>query len=587
MNPDAERRSAAELDRGGATAIVFLVEAQALLLWLGWAWRDSPPFDDRGFQILWYSLVLLPPALVSLLLRRAADAYAWGCGAAVAGLVALLAWHTGGACGTEDAEPCFGIFMPYGAALTAAFFILLPFLQGFREHGRRLPYAGLFHDAWDNALVAAAAGAFTLAAWLILLLWSALFAVVGIEFFRELFRSENFIFPVTGLLAGFGIVLARSQSGALQSLLRVCLALGRGLLPLIGALALAFLATLVFTGLQPLWGTGSATALVLALVFGMVALVNAVVQDGAGAQAYRPALRRLLGAAVCTLPAYALIAAWSLGLRVEQHGWTVARLWAALLVSVAIAYAFAYAASALRRRAAGWLSGVAIANPLIALGLAALLLATQSPLLDFRAITIASQLQRLQDGRVSPAEFDYEYFRWELGRPGVEALARLREESGVVLEDPARRAIDSLLAARERWSGRTAPLAAGDLRLRPEGVEIPPGLLEAINEAKSGHPAPRECWRGGCYLVAADLVGDAAPEWLLVDPRARGWSAIPAYGLDAKGWRVVATLQGPDLVDEAFEAALERGAIATRPVTRRELVIGGKILEPVPIPAGR
>ena len=46
-----------------------------------------------------------------------------------------------------------------------------------------------------------------LAAWLLLWLWEALFELIGIPEFRELFGKPRFIYPVTGLLASFGLQL--------------------------------------------------------------------------------------------------------------------------------------------------------------------------------------------------------------------------------------------------------------------------------------------------------------------------------------------------------------------------------------------
>lgn len=567
-------------DRRTTFVIIAIAEVQALLVYAGVeAGRNGfALFTEPGFLTLWYTLILLPGAVTSRLLRSAADRYAWRAGAAFALTTGLLAWHTGTACGPEEAIQCGPVVGPYVCSLLIGSFIALPFVQGFRDHGWRIPYATLFHEAWDNALVAAATAAFTGAAWLILILWAALFDLVGIGFFKELFEFEGFIYPVTGLLVGFGLVLARSQAGALQAVLKVCLALGRFLLPLIGLLALVFLATLVFTGLQPLWNTRTAAALLLVLVFGTVALVNAVLHDGSGVDSARPALRRLLGATLLTLPAYALIAAYALKLRVDQYGWTVDRLWAALLVFVALGYGFAYAGSAVLRLNGRWLGGLPRANVAVALLIVTALALAQSPLLDFRRITVGSQLARLGSPGAEPATFDFEYFRWELGRPGVEALRALKDDPRLASAPAERKKVQALLDAKQRWEPQAqVQLTAAQLHVLPAGHEVPAGLLEFIS-GESRVRGPNDCAIRSCTLVAADLIGDAGEEWVLLDPAVDGPASAPVYARKGSGWEFTGWARGPRLADEATKAALEQGAVAVVPADRRDLTVGGKRL---------
>jgi hypothetical protein len=569
MEPPGVSR-ATPLDRATTFALVIVAELQALLLYVAHEAgnREVALFADRTFLTVWYSVILVAPAIVSLQLRSVGDRHAWLSGLGIGVMVALLAWHTGSACGSDPAIQCEEVIAPYVFSIAVAHFILLPFLQGLRDHGWRIPYASLFHDAWDNALTLGAAAFFTGAAWLILVLWAALFGIVGIGFFKELFSFAGFIYPVTGLLAGFGVVLARHQAGALQAVLRVCLTLGRALLPLISILAIVFLGTLVFTGLQPLWDTKTATALLLLLIFGTVALVNSVLHDGTGVDSARPALRRLLGAALLTLPAYAVIAAIALSLRVQQYAWTVDRLWAAVLVFVAAAYAFAYATSVFVRHRGRWLGLLPAANTAVALAVVAVLLATQSPLLDFRSITVASQLARLEDPGVELESFDFEYFRWELGRPGYEALAAVKAHPRVAASPATVERVQAIIEAKNRWELRRAQAErdAREIRVFPAGEEIPEGLLARIGGA-------RDCSKGGCVLLKVDLVGGPEPEWVLLDTNAGERERFPIYMNQPWGWKAIGALRGP--LGPAGLAALERGEVRTVPATQlNDLVIG-------------
>lgn len=567
------------LDRSTTFALVIIAEVQALLLYI--AHRagelDVALFDDLTFLTVWYSVVAVPPVIVSLQLRNVRDRFAWTSGALVAGVIALLAWHTGSDCGTDEAIHCSPVIMPYVFSMAIGHFILLPFIQGFREHGTHIPYSSLFHDSWDNALTLAATGFFVGAAWLILALWGALFNLVGIGFFADLFAFSGFIYPVTGLLAGFGVVLARHQGGALQAVLRLCLSLGRALLPLISILALVFLATLIFTGLQPLWDTKTATALLLLLIFGTVSLVNSVLHDGTGVETYRPALRCLLGAALLTLPVYAVVAAIALGLRVQQYAWTVDRLWAALLVFIAAAYSAAYATSVVVKLRGRWLGLLPMANVVVALVVVGALSATQSPLLDFRSITVSSQLARLDREGMDLTKFDFEYFRWELGERGFEALTAAKMHPKVAAAPGIAEKIQTILQAKNRWETREpSEINAKQLRVYPKGAEMPNDLLVHIGRS-SGVSGADSCWKGGCVLVKVEIIRGAGDQWVLFDTNATDWASFPVYLKRPWGWENVAALKGKGPLDSKTLDALERGEVRTEPVTHlQDLIIGGQ-----------
>src|SRR5690606_4790049 len=88
---------------------------------------------------------------------------------------------------------------------------VMPFVQGRLLTGRwRFEYCVLFTMAWRNKLVLAEATLFTGLFWLLLFLWQALFAALGIEFFKELFQEPIFVYPVTSLTFGIALHLIGS-----------------------------------------------------------------------------------------------------------------------------------------------------------------------------------------------------------------------------------------------------------------------------------------------------------------------------------------------------------------------------------------
>lgn len=201
------------------------------------------------------------------------------------------------------------VLTPFGLSVAAALLIALPWLQFRQHHGSwRASYHALFEHAWQNTLTLALALVFIGVCWGVLTLWAELFALVKIDLFRTLFREDAFIYLATGTMAGLGILIGRTRQRAVQVMRQIVFALCTGLVPLLASIALLFILTLPLTGLQPLWQTRAAAAILLCMVFGLVLFTNAVYQDGATPPAYPGWLRRVVEAGLLTLPLYAGLA---------------------------------------------------------------------------------------------------------------------------------------------------------------------------------------------------------------------------------------------------------------------------------------
>src|SRR5690606_34747472 len=98
------------------------------------------------------------------------------------------------------------------------------------------------------------------------------------------------------------------------------------LLLLMTVLAAGFLAALPFTGLQGLWETGSATALVLSAAAALIILINTAYQDGRADNRPPAILRAAVRVASVLLTPLVAIAFWGLALRIGQHGLTPDRI---------------------------------------------------------------------------------------------------------------------------------------------------------------------------------------------------------------------------------------------------------------------
>lgn len=542
------------LPRDVRAFIVLVALLQALLLYLAdtadahlWGWLAW-----RAPQVFWYTLVLAVPTVLTLSVRRLAEARFWQHAAGVAVVYVLLAgwaaWSVTGAPGIDVQS----VLLPFGITAGGALFIALPFLQCRLDAGRwRAAYPGLFDHAWQNGLTLALAALFTGVCWLVLLLWAGLFKLVHIHFFDDLFfRQKSFAYLATGLFVGLGILIGRTQQHPLRVTRQILFAVCRGLLPLLALIALMFLASLPFTGLAPLWSTRSAATLLLALLLLLVTLVNAVWQDGAACKPYPHALRWLVDTALVLSPIYAALALYALGLRIHQYGWSNQRFWATLVAVVLAAHAIGYAVAALRRKQPwlGWLPRVNIA---LAGLVVALVLLANSPALDPYRIVVANQLDRLHAGRTTPAKLDVASLRFDNGRRGYRAAVALQL-------DPVMRANAEALAGLQRTVRK--PSRYGDLShdKRDEAKSV--AALRAQIRLAPGATPPNDDWyrvllgrandnracvlRGAdCVLLTPDLRGDGHRDNLLCNLGGNWLVGCRLFTRDAQNaWHVVGTV---------------------------------------------
>ncbi len=446
------------LPRQTRAFIVLVALLQGGLLYLAeWgADHGVAPFAALGGRVCWYTLVLTVPSMLLLSVQTLHDRRLWQQLAVVAAVFAALAgwaaWSATGAPGLESNK----VLTPFGLSVAAALLIALPWLQFRQHHGSwRASYHALFEHAWQNTLTLALALVFVGVCWGVLTLWAELFALVKIDLFRTLFREDAFIYLATGTMAGLGILIGRTRQRAVQVMRQIVFALCTGLVPLLASIALLFILTLPLTGLQPLWQTRAAAAILLCMVFGLVLFTNAVYQDGATPPAYPGWLRRVVEAGLLTLPLYAGLAFYAVGVRIAQYGWTGERFWGVVLAAVASAYAVGYAIAVLRPRPGQWLAPLARSNKMLSWVVIALLLLVNTPVLDPYRIVVASQLQQLAQRGVTATtdllQDDLEFLRFANGHRGYHAVQALRDTPVFANDAKRSRQLTLLLARTQRW----------------------------------------------------------------------------------------------------------------------------------------
>lgn len=535
------------------SAIVLIALLQGLLLYIATQADTTWPFDSITGQLCWNAAVLLVPGAIVLAATRLNDRRLWA--HAAVGLLGVLAlsgwigWNLQGAPGLAEGP----LVTPFALSMAVGFFVLLPWWQYRLASGHwRATYTALFEHAWQNALTLALAVAFTGLTWLLLSLWALLFMLVDIRFFRDLFQQGAFIALATGTLMGFGILIGRTQQRAVQVTRQVLFAVCKGLLPLLAFIAVLFVCSLPFTGLEPLWKTRSAAALLLSIVALLVVFTNAVYQQDSDVTPYPAWLRRLVDASLLALPVYAGLALYAVALRVEQHGWTLPRVWVALIALLLAGYALGYAWAALRRFPR-WLQGIETINRWVCWAVLAAAVLPHTPLLDPVRLSVHSQVARLQAQAPQIEEDDARVLRFELGRRGYQALQALRDAPGFKDAPAAVAVIDAALARQSRWHGDRATSSSSVAAVTERAV-LQRQLVPAANSPApdtawwdallAGKVSANDCLRPGhpCVALRRDLDGDGRDEMLLCDVSGTVGSSCQLHVLEGAQWRDGGTL---------------------------------------------
>ena len=479
--------------------------AQGVALFLLWraltngTWPSQQPAVNFPF----WTFVLVWPTLLLLSLESGSAVRALHRVSLFSGVLVLLAIHTGWQASPIGEFPIGSLGFVYAVTLLIACFKALMYLQPLAAR-TPVTYQALFTYSWRNFLVTALSGGMAGGVGLILLLWGELFSMIGIEFFAELFAEDWFLFPVLTVAFGLGVFIFRRLAGMIDGITGLLEGLMRLLLPLIVSVAVIFLAALPFTGLQPLWETGNGTAALICLNAFSLLFINAAYQTGGGAP-YPPTVHRLLYAGIALLPIISALALYGLYLRVAQYGWTVERCWALVACLLLALFSTGYAAGILRHRA-DWPYSLAQVNRFTGWAVAALMLLANSPLLDFRSISLASQLGRVEAGEIELRDFDFYYARQHLARPAYLKMKALAEE----FEDADPELVRLIREPVPQWGRRAGESSVWErIAYRPERFDVPESLRPMIEQSPEvSFPNP--------VLFTVDLNGDGESEYALI-----------------------------------------------------------------------
>ena len=322
--------------------------------------------------------------------------------------------------------------VPVGVFSLLSIFIVHEFLQGGRDDNKLIArFATYFDNAWRHGFQAVLALIFLAAFWAIIYLGAAMFDLIGIEAFSDLITTSAFAWIASPSVLALGIHWTDEGSVLTRGARQIGLFLLSWLGILLTLIVTAFLVALPFTGLEPLWDTKRATVLLLNVGALMILLLNAAYQAG------DPPTARLVRHVVrfSTAPLIVIVALAFLGLwlRVDQYGFTPARVLASAELAIVGYHALGYVLAALRPFFLDepWLSFVKPVNIAGAAFTVLILLGLMTPILDPARISVTNQVKRLDTGRVEPDDFDFGFLvDRRAGRYGPIALEKLAERSG-------------------------------------------------------------------------------------------------------------------------------------------------------------
>ncbi len=553
--------------------------------------------DKPGYEIQWSALQassMMAVALFAAMIGFTIERQRWWASIGFAVLIGLagglVTWWNGAPGGWNATD----VWRTFSLLLAVA--IAAPLFQAARDEGRlRAPYAAVHDYAWTNVVLWCACWLFVAIVWIMAWLLASLFQLIKIDLLHDLLMKNWFVRVLIGLAFGSALGMLREHDAVVRLLQRVVTTLLAVLAPVLAVGLGAFLLALPFAGVQSLWDATSATTpLLLTCAAAALILVNDVIGAGEGDERRNPVLRVSAIVLAAVILPLAILAAVATGLRIGQYGYTPERLWAVVFVGVALCWGLVYFATLVLRRL-GWTRLVRPANLVLACMVCVIGLVLATPLINFNAISTRDQVARLETGKVGVDKFDWRALAFDFGKPGREALARLKRSGNAAIRA---RAID----VEKAESPYTLELRENDRRkfagaydMHPTGAALPVTLKEKL---LSEHACQDDnlCRVYMHDAKTATVINDGCvklPPEKRTDPKAKCSIDARTYLFTQQGWRDLSGLgeladpearQAPEEISDTEErgmlereyGAISGGGVVVRKVEMRQVFIGDK-----------
>ena len=306
--------------------------------------------------------------------------------------------------------------------VSIAVFLMIPFFQcRIASWSWKFPYSEIFFQLCRNLFLLFQASIVIAVFWGLLITAGLLFDIVGLDKVPYLIFNPITAVPLSSLIIAISISVAIKHPG-IDSLGRWMLSVLAWLLPFFSVLSVIFLLCLPISGLQKLYSTGQASTLILLLQFGTIILANAAYLDGSKPAFTSTRINALATVSLLCLPVYTALSVYSISLRISQYGLTTDRIQAIFLAVITGLWGFGYAGAVVFRK---WPKSIGKVNIVCVAVMGVIVALMNSPILDPYRLASTNQAERLYTGKISPAEFDYLYMRFNLGRYGNQVLSGL------------------------------------------------------------------------------------------------------------------------------------------------------------------
>lgn len=541
-----------------------------MLAGLIWALPDGLHLSAR------YARYLLPLSLgaasvLAFTLHRPGAVKPWLSALVVLPFIALM---TGWQHWNFTALPADEFHFRNSGAVLFMLGLAMPFLAVFchespPRHDKISRSAFITDAMWRNTFTLGVSAIMTGLFWLVLLLWSKLFNLIGLGLFERLFFNNAFFPPMaTGAVIAAGIVFCRCLPGVIGAFRNVITLAVGVILPLQAIALLLFLVCLPFTGLAIIPKSFSAATLLLTMTLMMLALSAVAGKKARGESGWQRGIARLVLVAQALTPLLVALAIWALWLRVDDYGWTVDRVYGAVIAFIALAGSLLMVC--FQRRA--WSQGAGSMNTFIVLMLAlagSSWFLLHSPVIDPWRIMVKSQQARYEQGKAKADAADL-YVLSTAGRRGKQLLQML-DAHPEWLEDPVRLKVMLM----QILAGHNVAVIQPDMSKLRQAIPVLPGS-EAPPDSwwqaqKESDLAFSTCLVdvGSCLVWMQDLNNDGLPEALLYS---RHSSLIIIYTLRGNVWRQTGSANVPQRADSAIRKRMPTAV----PKAWRDLEINGQ-----------
>ena len=474
-------------------------------------------------------------------------------------------------------------------ALSVLLGVATPFAAARLEHQSGWKdYARLFDYAWNIVVRYAAAGLFVGVVWGVLYLSDTLLGLVGVTIIEDIIDLDPSPWLISGLALGLGLAVVHELRDYVSPFLIIQLL--RILMPLLLLVLAVFILALPVQGLSGLFGGLSPAATLAATAYAGVTLISAAIHRGEEAEVEGRILRLAAQALGVLIAVPAVLAVYSVWVRIAQYGLTPDRIAALVVALVVMAYGLAYATAVVMR--GDWAARMRRANLVLAGIVMAVSLLWLTPALNPERMSVSSQLARAEAG-TRASELPIWELTHEWGKAGLEGAARLRAMTDHPQHDDILALLDKAKASDNRYQFEDDAEATdigtleGRVPLRPEGVTLPQGALDAMR-ARDRTFISEACDRvlpdggPGCVIVMGEFDSRRdAPQGLGFFLQDGGW--VRVMSLELQGDKLVerGSVQGLRAqVDQQAIADLQAGRFELAPITLNMLKLGDLELYP-------